>query len=119
MAHTKKPDQRVLIRLESSLQGNATSAVDAHDAHALTNPEDLILFDFLDIRAHGAVVFPHGNFHALGAGDALFGRRTEQTTRHRTDYSRHGTAATTANTAAGHTADYRTGTRTDWRLGAF
>src|SRR3990167_154142 len=117
MTHTKKPDQLTPIRLEHGLRGDAAGAVDGHDPHTLTHPEDLILFDGLYIGAHGAVVFSHGDFHALGAGETLFGRGADQATGHRTDDRRDCTAATATDTTTGHSTHHRTGTGADRRLG--
>src|SRR3990167_1295199 len=118
MTHTKKPDQLTPIRLEHGLRGDATGAVDGHDPYTLTNPEDLILFDGLYIGAHGAVVFSHGNFHALGAGEALLGRGADQATGHRTDDRRDSTAAAATDTATGHSTHHRTRTPADRPLPA-
>lgn len=64
----KKPSQHLLARPLTHLMSNAAGAIYRHDAHTLTHPENLILFDRLNVSAHAAVIFIHGNFNTLGAG---------------------------------------------------
>ena len=93
--------------------GNAAGAVDRHDAYTLAHAEDLVRLDLLHIGTHAAVVFAHGNFHALGTGQAFLGRRAQQAARHSADHRHHRTAAAAADGAAGNAADNGTGRRAD------
>lgn len=64
---------------------DAAGAVDGQDAHALADAEDLALVDLLDVGAGAAVVFAHGDLDALGARQAFFGSRAQQTASDRAD----------------------------------
>lgn len=54
--------------------GHAARAVDAHDAHALADPENFVFLNLLHVGTHAAVVFTYGDFNTLRAGQAFFGR---------------------------------------------
>src|SRR3989338_2264206 len=122
LARTEKSGSRTGgLRLDrhASSVADAAGAADAENAHPLADAEDFIGLHFLHIGAPAAVVFPHGDFHALGAGKPLLGGRTDQPAGHRAYDRRHRAAAATAHAAAGHPADHRAGAGTDRRLGAF
>lgn len=53
---------------------HAARAVDAHDAYALADPENLVFLNLLHVSTHAAVIFTYGDFNTLRAGQALFGR---------------------------------------------
>lgn len=53
---------------------HAARAVDAHDAYAFADPENLVFLNLLHVGTHAAVIFTHGDFNTLRAGQAFFGR---------------------------------------------
>ena len=70
--------------------GNAAGATNHRDTNTLADPENLVFLNLLHVGSHAAVVFANSDFHALSAGQAFFGGRTQQATGNCTDHGGNG-----------------------------
>jgi hypothetical protein len=98
---------------------NATGAINRGNSHALADAEHFVFLNLLHVGTHAAVVFTHGDLHALGAGQAFFGSRAQQPAGHCADDRCDDTAPAAADGTAANTADHCTRSAADRGLGTF
>jgi hypothetical protein len=98
---------------------NATGAINRGNTHALADAEHFVFLNLLHVGTHAAVVFTHGDLHALGAGQAFFGSRAQQPAGHCADDRCDDTASAAADGTAANSADHCTRSAADRGLGTF
>ncbi|MCY1174461.1 hypothetical protein D9M73_146640 [compost metagenome] len=98
---------------------NAAGAIHTGDAHTFADTEHFVRLNFLNVGAHAAIVFAHGDFHALGAGQAFFSGRTDQAASDCTDDRSNDTAFAATDGAAANAANHCACSAADRGFGAF